>query len=183
MGDKDRIATTGFSKMSDRQAAIWETGSLANVKTLTIDQTSGVLMPFWTDNNILFLAGKGCVPPQRAARTTLTRRGFAVTGTSATTSTRMTTCSRSRSTSRPTLSAACASFPVAASPSPTARSRVLTRSPRRRSRPLPSSSPEKYAHAILTRYPLTLTHSLAVRLLPIRHLSARAVRRARTQRC
>ena len=46
MGDKDRIATTGFSKMSDRQAAIWETGSLANVKTLTIDQTSGVLMPF-----------------------------------------------------------------------------------------------------------------------------------------
>ncbi|KAJ8468314.1 hypothetical protein ONZ51_g9720 [Trametes cubensis] len=55
----DRIATTGFSKMSDRQAAIWETGSLSNVKTITIDQTSGVLMPFWTDNNILFLAGKG----------------------------------------------------------------------------------------------------------------------------
>ncbi len=61
MGDKDRIATTGFSKMSDRQVALWETGSLANVKTITIDQTSGVLMPFWTDNNILFLAGKGCV--------------------------------------------------------------------------------------------------------------------------
>ncbi|KAI0364577.1 microtubule binding protein [Pilatotrama ljubarskyi] len=59
MGDRDRIATTGFSKMSDRQAAIWETGSLSNVKTITIDQTSGVLMPFWTDNNILFLAGKG----------------------------------------------------------------------------------------------------------------------------
>ena len=55
MGDRDRIATTGFSKMSDRQAAIWETGSLSNVKTITIDQTSGVLMPFWTDNNILFL--------------------------------------------------------------------------------------------------------------------------------
>ena len=61
MGDRDRIATTGFSKMSDRQAAIWETGGLSNVKTLTIDQTSGVLMPFWTDNNILFLAGKGYV--------------------------------------------------------------------------------------------------------------------------
>ncbi|KAH9893647.1 microtubule binding protein [Cubamyces lactineus] len=59
MGDRDRIATTGFSKMSDRQAAIWETGGLSNVKTITIDQTSGVLMPFWTDNNILFLAGKG----------------------------------------------------------------------------------------------------------------------------
>ncbi len=61
MGDKDRIATTGFSKMSDRQVALWETGSLSNVKTITIDQTSGVLMPFWTDNNILFLAGKGYV--------------------------------------------------------------------------------------------------------------------------
>ncbi|KAI0685880.1 hypothetical protein C8T65DRAFT_773284 [Cerioporus squamosus] len=44
-GDKDRIATTGFSKMSDRQVALWETGSLSNVKTITIDQTSGVLMP------------------------------------------------------------------------------------------------------------------------------------------
>ncbi len=41
--------------MSDRQVAIWETGSLANIKTTTIDQSSGVLMPFWTDNNILFL--------------------------------------------------------------------------------------------------------------------------------
>ncbi|PIL27983.1 hypothetical protein GSI_09927 [Ganoderma sinense ZZ0214-1] len=59
MGDKDRIAMTGFSKMSDRQVALWETGGLGNVKTITIDQTSGVLMPFWTDNNILYLAGKG----------------------------------------------------------------------------------------------------------------------------
>ena len=56
MGDKDRIATTGFSKMSDRQVALWETGGLSNLKTITIDQTSGVLMPFWTDNNILYLA-------------------------------------------------------------------------------------------------------------------------------
>ncbi|KAI8985629.1 microtubule binding protein [Trametes punicea] len=59
MGDRDRIVTTGFSKMSDRQVAMWDTSDLSNVKTLTIDQTSGVLMPFWTDNNILFLAGKG----------------------------------------------------------------------------------------------------------------------------
>lgn len=55
MGDKDNIATTGFSKMSDRQVGIWETGSLNNLKMTTIDQTSGVLMPFWSDNNILFL--------------------------------------------------------------------------------------------------------------------------------
>lgn len=55
MGDLDKIATTGFSKMSDRQTAIWETGGLGNVKTIVLDQSSGVMMPFWTDNNILFL--------------------------------------------------------------------------------------------------------------------------------
>ncbi|KAI0726368.1 microtubule binding protein [Fomitopsis betulina] len=59
MGERDNIATTGFSKMSDRQVAIWETGGLSNVKMTTIDQTSGTIMPFWSDNNILFLAGKG----------------------------------------------------------------------------------------------------------------------------
>ena len=55
MGERDNIATTGFSKMSDRQVAIWETGGLSNVKMTTIDQTSGTIMPFWSDNNILFL--------------------------------------------------------------------------------------------------------------------------------
>jgi coronin-1B/1C/6 len=59
MGDRDRIATTGFSRMSDRQVSVWETGALKNVKTLTLDQSAGVVMPFWSDNNILFLAGKG----------------------------------------------------------------------------------------------------------------------------
>ncbi|RXW18022.1 hypothetical protein EST38_g7826 [Candolleomyces aberdarensis] len=59
MGDLDRIATTGFSKMSERQASIWEAGSLNNLKTISLDQSAGVVMPFWSDNNILFLAGKG----------------------------------------------------------------------------------------------------------------------------
>ncbi|CAL1713917.1 unnamed protein product [Somion occarium] len=59
MGDRDNVVTTGFSRMSDRQVGIWEAGSLSNIKMTTIDQTSGVLMPFWSDNNILFLAGKG----------------------------------------------------------------------------------------------------------------------------
>ncbi|CAE6449595.1 unnamed protein product [Rhizoctonia solani] len=59
MGGNDRIATTGFSKMSERQLAVWDTSSLANIKTVSIDQSSGVIMPFWSDNNILFLAGKG----------------------------------------------------------------------------------------------------------------------------
>jgi coronin-1B/1C/6 len=55
----DKIATTGFSKMSDRQVSVWETGDLGNLKTISLDQSAGVVMPFWTDNNILFLAGKG----------------------------------------------------------------------------------------------------------------------------
>lgn len=55
MGEHDRIATTGFSKMSDRQVSIWETGGLGNMKTLMIDQSAGVMMPFWSDNGILFL--------------------------------------------------------------------------------------------------------------------------------
>lgn len=55
MGELDKIATTGFSKMSDRQVSVWDAGSLNNLKTIVLDQSSGVVMPFWTDNNILFL--------------------------------------------------------------------------------------------------------------------------------
>ncbi|KAG1788632.1 WD40-repeat-containing domain protein [Suillus plorans] len=61
MGDLDKIATTGFSKMSDRQVSIWEAGGLGSVKTITIDQFAGVVMPFWSDNGILFLGGIECV--------------------------------------------------------------------------------------------------------------------------
>ncbi|QRV88476.1 coronin [Ceratobasidium sp. AG-Ba] len=59
MGNNDRIATTGFSRMSERQLGVWDTTSLNNIKTISIDQSSGVIMPFWSDNNLLFLAGKG----------------------------------------------------------------------------------------------------------------------------
>lgn len=55
MGELGKFATTGFSKMSDRQVGIWDAGSLTNIKTTTLDQSAGVVMPFWTDNNILFL--------------------------------------------------------------------------------------------------------------------------------
>lgn len=55
MGERGTIATTGFSKMSERQLSIWETGGLNNVKTLPIDQSAGVIMPFWSDNGLLFL--------------------------------------------------------------------------------------------------------------------------------
>lgn len=54
MGDRDRFATTGFSRMSDRQATIWESGGLKNITTISLDQSAGIVMPFWSDNNILF---------------------------------------------------------------------------------------------------------------------------------
>ncbi|KAG0272229.1 Coronin-like protein crn1 [Linnemannia exigua] len=61
MGNSDRIATTGFSKMSDRQVYVWDTTNLATpLKTNNLDTSSGVIMPFYDgDSNMLYLAGKG----------------------------------------------------------------------------------------------------------------------------
>ncbi|KAF9267620.1 microtubule binding protein [Marasmius fiardii PR-910] len=60
MGELDRVATTGFSKMSERQIGVWDvSGGLKNLKMMPVDQSAGVIMPFWSDNGILFLAGKG----------------------------------------------------------------------------------------------------------------------------
>lgn len=60
LGDKDRIATTGFSKMSDRQIGLWDTSDLKNLDMISVDTSAGVLMPFFVEGNeILFLAGKG----------------------------------------------------------------------------------------------------------------------------
>ncbi|KAF7334435.1 putative nwd2 protein [Mycena venus] len=42
--DRMMIARTGFSAMSDRQVAVWETGALG--KTIVLDQSAGVLMLF-----------------------------------------------------------------------------------------------------------------------------------------
>lgn len=59
-GSMDRIITTGFSKMSDRQMFLWDSTNLTKpLKSITLDSSSGVMMPFWSDNNICFLAGKG----------------------------------------------------------------------------------------------------------------------------
>lgn len=49
MGEHNRVVTTGFSKMSDRQMALWDVG---NPKEpiggfITLDSISGVCMPFW----------------------------------------------------------------------------------------------------------------------------------------
>ncbi|RFU31101.1 hypothetical protein B7463_g5243, partial [Scytalidium lignicola] len=62
MGEHNRLATTGFSKMSDRQMALWDVGNPAEpIGGFTIlDSISGVCMPFWDDGTqCLYLAGKG----------------------------------------------------------------------------------------------------------------------------
>lgn len=49
MGEHNRVATTGFSKMSDRQMALWDVGSPSEpIGGFTVlDSISGVCMPFW----------------------------------------------------------------------------------------------------------------------------------------
>lgn len=62
MGEHDRIATTGFSRMSDRQLGLWDSRNpkepIGGFQIL--DSISGVCMPFWDDGTqCLYLAGKG----------------------------------------------------------------------------------------------------------------------------
>ncbi|KAI0200788.1 hypothetical protein F4808DRAFT_470228 [Astrocystis sublimbata] len=61
LGSHNRVATTGFSRMSDRQLALWEPGNPNPIGGFTVlDSISGVCMPFWDDgSNCLYLAGKG----------------------------------------------------------------------------------------------------------------------------
>ncbi|KAI0386172.1 DUF1900-domain-containing protein [Hypomontagnella monticulosa] len=61
LGEQNRFATTGFSRMSDRQLALWEPGNNTPIGGFTIlDSISGVCMPFWDDScHCLYLAGKG----------------------------------------------------------------------------------------------------------------------------
>ncbi|KAJ5486751.1 hypothetical protein N7530_001051 [Penicillium desertorum] len=62
LGERDRIATTGFSKMSDRQLALWDIRAVREPINgfKTLDSISGVCMPFWDDGtNMLYLAGRG----------------------------------------------------------------------------------------------------------------------------
>lgn len=61
LGDCDRLATTGFSKMSDRQLNLWDATNLDKpIKSEFLDTSSGVIMPFYDiDTKMLYLAGKG----------------------------------------------------------------------------------------------------------------------------
>lgn len=53
------LFTTGFSRMSERQYALWD-GHLNNIVMQEIDTSNGVIFPFYdADTNIIFLCGKG----------------------------------------------------------------------------------------------------------------------------
>ncbi|XP_041035987.1 coronin-1A-like [Carcharodon carcharias] len=57
----DKILTTGFGKMSERQVALWDMKHMSEAMTLEeLDVGSGVLIPFYDpDSNIVYLCGKG----------------------------------------------------------------------------------------------------------------------------
>ena len=115
LGNTPRVATTGFSKTSDRQMYIRDVNNITEPLVVeNIDTSSGVLMPFYDeDSKMLYLAGKvgalgtgpsmdrhksgdadraGCEIESRCTHATCWRGGFAsgrapprVTATSATT--------------------------------------------------------------------------------------------------
>lgn len=56
LGEHNRFATTGFSRMSERQLALWEPGRTDPIGGFhTLDSISGVCMPFWGSHSPLFL--------------------------------------------------------------------------------------------------------------------------------
>lgn len=63
LGEHDRVATTGFSKMSERQLGLWDLRDPSKPvggDFTALDSGSGIAMPFWDDGSqILYLAGKG----------------------------------------------------------------------------------------------------------------------------
>lgn len=61
LGDTGRLFTTGFSRQSDRQYAIWSQGDLSNpLRTEMIDSSSGILIPYYdADTRMVYVAGKG----------------------------------------------------------------------------------------------------------------------------
>ncbi|CAF1048759.1 unnamed protein product [Rotaria sp. Silwood1] len=56
-----RIFSTGFSRMSERQYALWDEDHLGNALTMEeLDSSNGILFPFYDeDTSLIFLCGKG----------------------------------------------------------------------------------------------------------------------------
>ncbi|KAJ1678085.1 Coronin-like protein crn1, partial [Spiromyces aspiralis] len=61
MGDRNRVATTGFSRTSEREIFIWDTTNLQEpIKKVFVDTSSGLLMPTYDANcDMLYIGGKG----------------------------------------------------------------------------------------------------------------------------
>jgi len=61
IGESDNLLTTGFSKYSDRQMAVWSQKDFTQpLKTEAIDSSSGVLVPHYDpDIHMVYIAGKG----------------------------------------------------------------------------------------------------------------------------
>ncbi|KAG1685086.1 Coronin-2B [Nymphon striatum] len=61
LGDSGRLMTTGFSKFSDRQWAIWSQQDLReSLHMETIDSSSGILIPYYDhDTRMVYIVGKG----------------------------------------------------------------------------------------------------------------------------
>ncbi|XP_052229771.1 coronin-1C-A-like isoform X2 [Dreissena polymorpha] len=57
----EKIFTTGFSRMSERQYALWDMNDLSTPMTIEmIDNSNGVIFPFYDqDTGMIFLCGKG----------------------------------------------------------------------------------------------------------------------------
>jgi len=61
LGDHGMLFTTGFSKFSDRQYAVWSEKDLSDpLRIENIDSSSGILTPvFDPDTNMVYVSGKG----------------------------------------------------------------------------------------------------------------------------
>jgi len=61
LGNLNKLFTTGFSRGSDRQYAVWDANDLSKpLKMDAVDCSSGVLFPFYDhDTRVVFVAGKG----------------------------------------------------------------------------------------------------------------------------
>lgn len=59
--NKRKIFTTGFSKFSERQYALWDVNKMSHpLKMEVLDSSSGVVFPFYDpDLSVLYLAGRG----------------------------------------------------------------------------------------------------------------------------
>jgi len=63
-GSTNKLFTTGFTRNSERQYAVWDAGDLSKALTMeNIDTGSGVQFPFWDEGtHMIYLVGKVHVP-------------------------------------------------------------------------------------------------------------------------